>query len=379
MTLNAHWSYPTSIRFGVGRISELAAALAEAGIHRPLFVTDRALLTMPMTQQARALLGDMECATFAEADSNPSDINLTAAIKTFNDNQCDGAIAFGGGSCMDLAKLTVFMARQKRPVWDFEDIGDWWRRADADVIFPLVAVPTTAGTGSEVGRAGVLTDSQNKVKKIIFHPQMLPRDVICDAALTAGAPPHLTAGAGMDALAHCLEAYCSPNYHPMSQGIALEGMRLALTHLPRVFADGGNLASRAQMMSAASMGAVAFQKGLGAIHALSHPIGARYNTHHGMTNAIVMPAVLRFNRAAIEAKIAAAAAYMGIDGGFDGFYEHICCLLQTLQIPAKLRALGVNDTSIDDLAAMAVEDPSAAGNPVPLDADSAKQLFRECI
>ena len=379
IALSANWSYPTSIRFGAGRIAELAAALAEANIHRPLFVTDRALLAMPMTQQALALLDDLPNAVFADVDPNPTDINLAAAIKVFNAHECDGAVAFGGGSCMDLAKLTVLMAKQTLPVWDLEDIGDWWKRANAEVIFPLVAVPTTAGTGSEVGRAGVLTDSQNKVKKIIFHPQILPREVICDPVLTAAAPPHLTAGAGMDALAHCLEAYCSPHYHPMSQGIALEGMRLAIKHLPRVYADGNDMISRAHMMSAAAMGAVAFQKGLGAIHALSHPIGARYHTHHGMTNAVVLPAVLRFNRPAITDKIAAAAAYIGISGGFDGFYAHLCQLLQTLNIPDKLSALGVENADTEALAAMAVADPSAGGNPIPLDTETAKQLFHECI
>ncbi len=381
MTLTANWSYPTAIRFGAGRIDELAAACANAAIRRPLFVTDRGLKSIPMTMQAADSLSaaGLQCAVFDEVDSNPTDKNLSAAVQAFLENDCDGVVAFGGGSCLDLGKLTAFMARQTRPVWDFEDVGDYWRRADAAAIFPIIAVPTTAGTGSEVGRAGVLTDSQRKVKKIIFHPQILPSEVICDPALSVGLPPFITAATGMDAFAHCLEAYCSPFYHPMSQGIALEGMRLVIENLPRVFADGGDLKSRAHMMSAASMGAVAFQKGLGAIHALSHPIGALYNTHHGMTNAVVLPAVLRFNRAAIENKIEAAARYLSIEGGFDGFYDFVCEMRQTLKVPDKLRELGVDSDRIDEMSAMAIEDPSAAGNPIQLDIPAVKELFNQCI
>jgi alcohol dehydrogenase class IV len=288
-------------------------------------------------------------------------------------------IAFGGGSGLDLGKLVAFMAGQTRPVWDFEDVGDWWTRADASAIFPNVAVPTTAGTGSEVGRAGVVTNSKTHVKKIIFHPKIMPSVVICDPELTVGMPKAITVGTGMDAFAHCLEAYCSPFYHPMSQGIALEGMRLVKENLPKVFADGGDITARAHMMSAAAMGAVAFQKGLGAVHALSHPIGAIYNTHHGTTNAVVIPPVMRFNRSAIEERIAAAAAYLGIVRGFDGFYDYVLALRSKLGIPDKLRDLGVGKDRIDEMAAMAIEDPSAGGNPVPLTLDSAKALFRECI
>ena len=377
-----NWSYPTSIRFGAGRISELPDACVSAGVRRPLFVTDRALANMPMTRRAAELLtaAGLGDAVFAEVDPNPTECNLAAAVQRFIERECDGVVAFGGGSSLDLGKLTAFMVRQTHSVWDFEDIGDYWRRADAAAIYPVVAVPTTAGTGSEVGRAGVLVDSQKKEKKIIFHPKMLAASVICDAELLVNAPLHIIAGAGMDAFAHCLEAYCSPHYHPMSQGIALEGMRLALQYLPHAFCDSDNLAALAHMMSAASMGAVAFQKGLGAVHALSHPIGAMYNTHHGMTNAVVLPAVLRFNRSAIESRLAAAAAYLGIAGGFDGFYESVCELRHLLKVPENLRELGVDSNAdLDVLAAMAAKDPSVGGNPLPLDVNALRQLFEECM
>ena len=300
-------------------------------------------------------------------------------MKAFNDGGHDGVIAFGGGSGLDLGKLVAFMAGQTRPVEDFEDIGDWWTRANPDVIAPIVAVPTTAGTGSEVGRAGVVTISRNHVKKIIFHPKILPAVTICDPELTVGMPKAITAGTGMDALAHSLEAYSSPFYHPMSQGIALEGMRLVKEYLPRAYADGTDLEARAHMMSAAAMGAVAFQKGLGAIHAVSHPVGAIYGTHHGTTNAAVMPMVLRMNRPAIEERIAAAAAYLGIPGGFDGFYGFVMDLRAELSIPANLAAMGVGTDRIDEMTAMALEDPSAGGNPVEMTAENTRALFDDCI
>lgn len=381
MTLTANWSYPTAIRFGAGRISELAEACQMAGITRPLLVTDKGLASLPITRAALDLLeaAGLGTALFGDVDPNPNEQNLAAGIEAFRSGGHDGVIAFGGGSGLDLGKLVAFMAGQQRPVWDFEDVGDWWTRADADAICPNVAVPTTAGTGSEVGRAGVLTNSETHVKKVIFHPKMMPSVVICDPKLTVGMPKVITVGTGMDAFAHCLEAYSSPFYHPMSQGIALEGMRLVKENLPRVVADPEDIGARAHMMSAAAMGATAFQKGLGAIHALSHPVGAIYNTHHGMTNAVVMPAVLRFNRPAIEDRIGALAAYLGLSGGFDGFLDYVLAVRAELGVPPNLTALGVPADRIDELAAMAIEDPTAGGNPVELTLDAAKGLFVECL
>ncbi|MDP2731604.1 MAG: iron-containing alcohol dehydrogenase [Hoeflea sp.] len=381
MSPRANWSYPTAIRFGAGRISELADACQAAGIKKPLLVTDRGLASLPITANALDLLdaAGLGRAIFAEVDPNPNEKNLEAGVAAFKAGGHDGVIAFGGGSGLDLGKLIAFQAGQSRPVWDFEDIGDWWTRADASAIAPIIAVPTTAGTGSEVGRAGVLTNSVTHVKKIIFHPKLLPSVTICDPELTVGMPRIITVGTGMDAFAHCLEAYSSPFYHPMSQGIALEGMRLVKENLPLVVADGSNLDARAEMMSAAAMGAVAFQKGLGAIHALSHPVGAVYNTHHGMTNAVVMPPVLAMNRPVIEDRIARAADYMGIGGGFDGFYEFVLKLRADLGVPDKLAQLGVGRDRIDEMTAMALEDPSAGGNPVKMTTENTRALFEACI
>ncbi|HHG90214.1 MAG TPA: iron-containing alcohol dehydrogenase [Devosia sp.] len=381
MKLFGNWSYPTTIKFGAGRISELAEACAEAGIKKPLLVTDKGLANLPITQNTLDILdaAGLGRAMFSEVDPNPSEINLAAGITAYKNGGHDGVIAFGGGSGLDLGKMVAFMAGQTRPVWDFEDIDDWWTRADANAIAPIIAVPTTAGTGSEVGRASVITDSVTHVKKIIFHPKVLPTIVIADPELTLGMPQIITVGTGMDAFAHCLEAFSSPHYHPMSQGIALEGMRLVKENLPRVFADGSDIEARAHMMSAAMMGATAFQKGLGAVHALSHPIGALYNTHHGMTNAVVIPPVLRLNRPAIEAQIGEAAAYLGLKGGFDGFYDYVLTLREQLGVPDKLRDLGVATNRIAELTEMALKDPSCGGNPVELTTENVTQLFNECI
>ncbi|MDP5306732.1 iron-containing alcohol dehydrogenase [Paracoccus spongiarum] len=381
MTLRANWSYPTAIRFGAGRIAELADHCRATGIARPLLVTDRALAGLPITARALDILdaGGLGRAVFSGVDPNPTEHNMQAGIAAYRAGGHDGVVCFGGGSALDLGKMIALMVDQRVSVWDLEDVGDWWTRADADAIAPIIAVPTTAGTGSEVGRAGVLTNSQTHKKKIIFHPRLLPAVTICDPELTVGMPKVITAGTGMDAFAHCLEAYCSPHYHPMSQGIALEGMRLVNEYLPRAYAVPDDLEARAQMMSAAAMGAVAFQKGLGAIHSLSHPVGAVYNTHHGTTNAVVMPAVLDFNRPAIDALIARAADYLGIAGGFDGFRDRVMALRAELAIPANLTALGVAADRLDELTAMALEDPSCGGNPVPMTPRNTRQLFADCL
>jgi alcohol dehydrogenase class IV len=381
MVPTANWSYPTAIRFGVGRIKELPDACAAAGIKRPLLVTDRGLAALPITRGALAVLENarLACALFCEVDPNPNETNLAAGIAAYKEGGHDGVIAFGGGSGLDLGKLIALMADQTVSVWELEDIGDWWTRANAAAIKPIVAVPTTAGTGSEVGRAGVLTNTESQVKKIIFHPKILPAQVIIDPELTVAMPPAITAGTGMDAFAHCLEAYCSPFYHPMSQGIALEGMRLVSDNLLRAYRTGDDLEARANMMSAAAMGAVAFQKGLGAIHAISHPVGALYHTHHGTTNAAVMLPVLRFNRPAIQEPIGRLAAYLGISGGFDGFHGHVAQLISALGIAKNLTELGVAHPDIDRMTAMALQDPSAGGNPVPLNAEAMKSLIASCF
>ena len=377
MPTTANWSFPTAIRFGAGRIAELADACRSAGMTRPLFVTDRGLAELSMTQDAlgRLIEDGLAAKLFTGVQPNPTDANLEAGLAAFREGEHDGVVGFGGGSALDLAKLVAFMPVQTRPVWDFEDIGDHWTRANPEGIAPIIAVPTTAGTGSEVGRASVLTNTADHVKKIIFHPQMLPRVVIADPALTQGMPQPITVGTGMDALAHSLEAYCSPSYHPMAEGIALEGMRLVKENLPRVADTPDDLDARGQMLSAAMMGAVAFQKGLGAIHALSHPVGAFYDTHHGMTNAVVMPAVLRANRPAVEAKMERLAAYLGLSGGFDGVLTWTLELRETLGVPPTLAAFEVPDERIDIMVEMAMVDPTAASNPVPMTKDTTRSMF----
>ena len=381
MTLQANWSYPTSIRFGAGRISELAEVCAAADLKRPLLVTDRGLADMPITQSTLDIMdaAGLGRALFADVDPNPTEQNVNAGVAVFREGGHDGVIAFGGGSGLDLGKAVAFMAGQTRAIWDFEDIGDWWTRANADAIAPVIAVPTTAGTGSEVGRASVITNTDTHEKKIIFHPKMLPVTVICDPELTVGMPPAITAGTGMDAFAHCLEAYSSPHYHPMSQGIALEGMKLVKDNLLLAYEDGTNIEARAHMMSAAAMGATAFQKGLGAIHALSHPIGAHHHTHHGTTNAVVMLPVLQFNKPKVRRSLARAANYLSIAGGFDGFCAYVAELNGKLGIPATLTELGVKDPDVDTLVASALTDPSCGGNPVKMTPSNTRKLLLSCL
>jgi alcohol dehydrogenase class IV len=377
MNHTGNWNYPTSVRFGAGRIGELAQHARAAGMTRPLFVTDPGLAAMPMTKAAFDSLSaaGLRAAMFTDVKPNPIAANIEAGIVALRAGKHDGVVAFGGGSALDAGKVIAFMAGQTRPMWDFEDVGDWWTRADPHGILPIVAVPTTAGTGSEVGRAGVVTDESTHTKKVIFHPKMMPAVALCDPELTVGMPAKITAGTGMDALAHCLEAYCGPFFHPLADGVALEGMRLCKEALPRAVKDGRDLEARAMMMAAAAMGATAFQKALGAIHSLSHPVGALYDLHHGLLNGVFMPYVLAFNRAEIEPKLARVAAYLGIPGGFEGFLKWTLDLRREIGIPHTLRELGVDATRIDLIATMAPKDPTAGGNPVPLDEAGARRIF----
>ncbi|HET9639618.1 MAG TPA: iron-containing alcohol dehydrogenase [Allosphingosinicella sp.] len=374
---SANWNYPTAIRFGAGRAAELGEACRALGIERPLLVTDPALAKLPMVEAALAAAG---ARLFCDLHANPVGADVEAGLAAYRAGGHDGVIAFGGGSALDVGKVIAFMSGQRRPLWDFEDKEDWWSRADPAGIAPVVAVPTTAGTGSEVGRAGVILDREAGVKKIIFHPKMLPALVILDPELTLGLPPHVTAATGMDALSHCLEAYCAPGFHPMADGIAAEGMKLIREWLPRAVEEGGDVEARGHMLAAAAMGATAFQKGLGGMHALSHPIGARLGTHHGLTNAVLMPYLLAFNRSAIEARLARLAGYIGLaDTSFDGFLAWIVELRRRLGIPHTLAELGVSDQDLERIAIMAEADPSAGGNPLPFDAAAARVVLEAAM
>ena len=376
MTAKANWNYPTAIRFGAGRVAELPEICRSLGIERPLLVTDPGLAALPIVHRALARSEEAGLVTrlFSKIKPNPVGADVERGLAVYADGRHDGVIAFGGGSALDVGKVIAFMSGQSRPLWDFEDKEDWWTRADEAGIAPVIAVPTTAGTGSEVGRAGVILDEAEGVKKIIFHPKMMPRTVILDPELTIGLPPHVTAATGMDALSHCLEAYCAPGFHPLADGIAAEGVRLIHRWLKRAYDEGGDLEARGNMLVAASMGATAFQKGLGGMHALSHPIGALVGSHHGLTNAVLMPYVLRFNRAAIEDRITALAASLGLDG-FDSFLDWIVTLRRDLGIPESLAALGVEASQLERIAEMAEMDPSAGGNPLPFARAEARQVL----
>jgi alcohol dehydrogenase len=381
MTITSNWNYPTAVRFGPGRIAELAQACTVAGISKPLFVTDPGLSGLPIVTKALKVLEDagLTATVFDRVQANPVDANVEDGLAVYRAGGHDGVVAFGGGSALDAGKVIAFMAGQTRPMWDFEDIGDWWTRANPDGIAPIVAVPTTAGTGSEVGRAGVITNAATHTKKVIFHPKMMPKVVICDPELTVGLPAWITAGTGMDALAHCLEAYCAPGFHPLADGIAAEGVRLVKDYLPRAVKNGADIEARAQMMAAAAMGATAFQKGLGAIHALSHPVGALHGTHHGMTNAVFMPAVLAFNRSAVETRLGRLAGYLGLAPTFEAFFAWVVALRAEVGVPDTLAGLKVDASRLDEIAAMAVVDPTAGGNPVELTNEGARRIFNAAM
>jgi len=380
--LNSNWNYPSYIRAGAGRIAELPDTCRSLGIHRPLLVTDPGLATLPMVRQAVAHCetADLACRLFSDIKSNPCGENVAAGVAAFSAGNHDGVIAFGGGSALDVGKAVALMTGQDRPLWDFEDIGDNWKRVLETGIAPIVAVPTTAGTGSEVGRAAIITDQERLLKKIIFHPGMLPRQVILDPELTVGLPAHITAATGMDALSHNLEALCSPSYHPMAEGIAIEGIRLVREFLPVAVRDGKNLEARLQMLVASTMGATAFQKGLGAMHALAHPLGALYDAHHGLLNAILMPYVLSANRSAIEARINRVSAYIGLaEPNFAGFISWILDLRSRLAIPHSLAEIEIDRQLADRVAQMASEDPSAGGNPIAFSTGQYRQIFLRAV
>lgn len=380
--LSGSWNYPTRVLHGPGRTRELGAACKTASVSRPLVVTDAGLRDSPVIDEVRTELAGagIEARVFADVKGNPTEANLDDGLAAYKAGGCDGVVAVGGGSALDVGKCIAFMSGQSRPIWDFEDVDDWWTRADPLGIAPIIALPTTAGTGSEVGRAAVLTNETTHEKKIIFHPLMLPKVVISDPLLTVGLPPKLTAWTGMDAFAHCIEAFSAPGFHPMADGIAVEGLRLIKEYLPRAVANGQDIEARSRMLAAASMGAAAFQKGLGAVHSVSHPVGALYDTHHGMTNGVMLPYVLVFNRPAIEARMAYLARVLALKGeGFDAVLDWLLAFRKALFIPDTLADLGVPESAVETLAEKALRDPSTGGNPVTMTVEDFRSLIRAAI
>jgi len=380
MTFN--WNYPTTVWVGENRIKDLTQACIVLKINKPLLVTDKDLVNLAMIKNVTSEIKKNfnELNIFSNFSGNPVGENVEEGVDEFKKNNCDGVIAIGGGSALDVGKAIAFMSGQTRPIWDFEDIGDYWKRADEKNIAPIIAVPTTAGTGSETGRASAIINKISGVKKIIFHPKFLPSIVILDPVLTVDLSPRLTAATGMDALAHNLEAFCAPGFHPMADGIAIEGMKLIKKSLLKVFKNGKDLKARADLLAAASMGSTAFQKGLGAIHSLSHPINSQFNVHHGLSNAIFMPYVLTFNKSIIESRIVSICDYLNLDKNFDSFLNWILDLRKELNIPHKLsNVVESSKIDLDKLSKMALEDPSTASNPKKMTVDDMKILYEHSI
>ena len=375
---NMNWNYPTNVWFGPDRSHQIQQACDGLNIKKPLIVTDPGLLQTPIIDEINSNLST-KTNVYSDVQGNPTGSNVTNGVKVFLEGNHDGVIAIGGGSGMDAGKGIAFLAHQTRPLWDFEDIGDWWTRADSDVIKPIIAIPTTAGTGSEVGRAGVFLNEDNHKKKIVFHPKMLPQIAILDPSLTINLPKGITAGTGMDALAHCLEAYSSPFYHPMAEGTALEGLRLVKENIQEVYHNGKNIEARAHMLVASMMGAAAFQKGLGAIHSITHPVNSLYHTHHGTTNGTVMPFVLNYNRSTIDDKFVRLANFLDIKGGFDGIVQWVIDLKKEMEIPETLKDMGVQPGDEVKLAPLAQEDPSTGGNPLEMTEEKFQELIANCI
>ena len=377
-----NWNYPTTVWVGKNRIDDLPNACESLKIVKPLFVTDKDLIELPFIKNIISNLKKKfsQFNIFSNFTGNPIGENIEEGVEVFKKNNSDGVIAIGGGSALDVGKAVAFMSGQNRPIWDFEDIGDYWKRANGDNIAPIIAIPTTAGTGSETGRASAIINKKTGVKKIIFHPKFLPSIVILDPILTLDLSPRLTAATGMDALAHNLEAFCAPGFHPMADGIALEGINLIKTSLMTAFNDGKNIEARQNLLAASSMGSTAFQKGLGAIHSLSHPINAKFNMHHGLSNAIFMPYVLTFNKKFIEKRISIISKFIGLENTFDSFLDWIIKLRKELKIPHKLSELiQINSNQLEELSQMALEDPSTTTNPTKLTKEDFRKMYQYSI
>ncbi len=374
------WNYPTTMWVGENRIKDISLACKTLNIKRPLLVTDSDLANSEIVKKTLEHL-NISAEIYSNVKGNPTGTNVIEGVNFYKKKNCDGVIAFGGGSGLDVGKAIAFMSGQTLSIWEFEDIGDNWKKANSDYIAPIIAVPTTAGTGSETGRASVILNEETGVKKIIFHPKFLPSIVILDPILTVGLPPKITAATGMDALAHNLEAYCAPGFHPMADGIALEGIKLIKDWLLEAVSNGSNVEARMNMLTAASMGSTAFQKGLGAIHSLSHPINALNNIHHGLSNAIFMPYVLTFNKDKIESKIIKICKYLEFEEkSFEAFLKWVLNLRKDLNIPHKLsEVIDEKDFDLDRLSKLALDDPSTGGNPKKLNLNDMKIMYQHSM
>ncbi|MDT7828325.1 iron-containing alcohol dehydrogenase [Pricia sp. S334] len=380
--MNTNWNFPTTIWFGAGRIIDLPLSCQKSGIKKPLLVTDNGLVKLDVFEEVKRILreANIDFTTYSSVQGNPTEANVLKGVLHYNKNRHDGVIAFGGGSALDAAKAIAFMSGQSRSLWDFEDVGDNWARAEIDGIAPIIAIPTTAGTGSEVGRASVILDKRSQTKKIIFHPKMLPGTVIVDPELTLGLPPHITAWTGVDAMVHAIEAYIAPGYHPMAEGIAIEAIRIISKYLPKAFNNGTDVQARGQMLVAASMGATAFQKGLGSVHSIAHQLGAIYNKEHGLLNAILLPYALKQNQSAIEEKMVYLSKVLELKKqGTDAIIEYILQLRKELNIPHTLKEIGINDDEAERIGKMAFKDPSTPSNAKPLNEDDLEKLFKAAV
>jgi alcohol dehydrogenase class IV len=383
-----YWNYPTEIFCGAGALDTLAERCLLLGMRNPLLVTDPGMLPLEPLALLKAHLqqADITFAVFSDIASNPSMADVARGVATFNAGKHDSLIALGGGSAMDAAKGISLSAVDPEGLVRFEwsqIIAHYPSLAD----FPrlglpkLIALPTTAGTGSELGREAVLTQSEQNIKRVISHPELLPATVILDPVLTRGLPGALTAATGMDALTHHIEAFCSPLYHPMSSGIAVEGIRLIQQHLTDAHVDGQNIVAREGMLVASAMAAVAFQKGLGGVHALAHPLGARYHKHHGLLNAILLPYVLIANQQAISEDITRLARYLELkQPDFAGFLDWVLGLRKQLGIPHSLGEIGLDAEAAVWVGEQALADISSSDtNACVLDAAAYSQIFRNAV
>ena len=379
---NTNWNFPTTIWFGNGRIKDLALACTQLNMKNPLFVTDEGLIKLDIVETTTNVLqkAGVKYSIYSDVQGNPTGKNVSDGVKHYNKNNHDGVIAFGGGSAIDAAKTIAFMSGQTKSIWDFEDIGNNWTYANKEGIAPIIAIPTTAGTGSEVGRASVILDEEQHTKKIIFHPKILPAIVITDPELCLGLPANITAWTGVDAMVHAIEAYCAPGYHPMAEGIAIEAIRIIAKYLPLAYKDGSNLEARGQMLVAATMGATAFQKGLGSVHSVAHQLGAIYNKQHGLLNAIILPYALKQNQMVIEDKMNYLSKILGLtDQGTDAVINYLIDLRKELNIPHTLKAIHINEDRAMEIGEMAFKDPSTPTNAKPVSSRDLENLFRAAV